>query len=55
MINAVKALADLDAVPGEIVAVPKAQMAELLRELAVRQLPQQNLYVFPLACAGAAA
>lgn len=46
MINAVKALADLDAMPGEVVAVPKAQMAELLRELALRQPAPQHLQVF---------
>lgn len=46
MINAVKALADLDAVPGEVVAVPKAQMVELLRELALRQPAPQSLSIF---------
>ena len=37
MINARKALADLMAAPGEIVALPKTQMADLLTELAERQ------------------
>lgn len=46
MINAVKALADLDTVPGEMIAVPKVQMAELLRELALRQPAPQSLSIF---------
>ena len=55
MINAVKALADLDTVPGEVIAVPKSQMAELLRELALRQPPAQNLQIFRIAGTTAAA
>ena len=46
MINAVKALADLDTIPGEVIAVPKAQMAELLRELALRQPDPHSLTLF---------
>lgn len=46
MINAVKALADLDAIPGEIVAVTKQQLTELLRELALRQPAPQSLSIF---------
>ncbi|OWK32283.1 hypothetical protein [Sphingomonas mucosissima] len=46
MINAAKALADLHAMPGEIVAVPKAQFAELLRELALRQPDPHSLTLF---------
>lgn len=54
MINAVKALADLEAVPGEVVAVPKAQFAELLRELALRQPAPQSLSIFRVVGAAAA-
>ncbi|WP_296222729.1 hypothetical protein [uncultured Sphingomonas sp.] len=46
MINAVKALADLDAMPGPVIAVPKAQMVELLRELALRQPAPQSLTLY---------
>jgi hypothetical protein len=46
MINAAKALADLDATPGDIVAVPKAQMKDLLRELASRQPSSSGIAIF---------
>lgn len=46
MINAVKALADLEAMPGDMVAVQKPQLMELLRELALRQPAPQHLQIF---------
>ena len=49
MIDAAKALADLDATPGDIVAVPKAQIAELLRELAGRQPRTSGLAIYAVA------
>lgn len=49
-----KALADLAAMPGDIVAVPKSQMEALLTELGSRQSAPRGLSLFTVAAIGAA-
>jgi hypothetical protein len=49
MINVAKALADLSKTPGDVIAVPKAQLAELLGELAARQPNPRDLTIFKVA------
>lgn len=43
MIDALKALDDLNRVPGDVVAVTKSQMTLLLEELARRQPTRQDI------------
>jgi len=49
MIDAAQALADLDTVPGELVAVPKQQMRDLYLELARRQGKRERIAMFAVA------
>ena len=54
MINARKALADLAALPGDVIALPKQQMADLLGELARHQEPRRrDLTMFTVAAPAA--